>query len=170
MGFSALDGLVMATRPGEMDPGALLHLIEAHGHDAKSLTRLLYKESGLLGLSGESEDMRVLLASARPEAKLAIALYVERAARTVASLAVTLGGLDMIAFTGGVGENSAPIRAAILDQLAFLGVEVDPAKNEMNAARFEAVGAQIALAVVPAEEERVIAAATVALNTFCENL
>lgn len=163
MGFSALDGLVMATRPGEMDPGALLHLIEAHGHDAKSLTKLLYKDSGLLGLSGESEDMRVLLASPRPEAKLAIAVYVERAARTVASLAVTLGGLDMIAFTGGVGENSAPIRAAILDQLAFLGVDIDAAKNTTNAARFEATGAPIALAVVPAEEERVIAAATVAL-------
>lgn len=163
MGFSALDGLVMATRPGEMDPGAILHLIEAHGYDAKALVKLLYKESGLLGLSGESEDMRVLLSSPRSEAKLAIAVYVERAARAVASLAVTLGGLDMIAFTGGVGENSAPIRAAILDQLTFLGVEVDPVMNEMNAARFEAQGSHIALAVVPAEEERVIATATVAL-------
>jgi acetate kinase len=107
--------------------------------------------------------MRVLLASARPEAKLAIAVYVERAARTVASLAVPLGGLDMIAFTGGVGENSPPIRAAILAQLGFLGVAVDPALNAMNAARFEADTSHIALAVVPAEEERVIAAATVAL-------
>jgi acetate kinase len=121
MGYSTLDGLIMGTRPGTLDPGLLIALMQDEGLDAKALERLLYKESGLLGLSGLSNDMKVLLDSDDPRAKMAVAHYVQGAAKQAAGLAVTLGGVDAIIFTAGVGENAARVREMIMAQLAFLG-------------------------------------------------
>ena len=138
MGFSALDGLVMSTRPGAVDPGALLHLLRC-GMDVETLAEVLYHRSGLLGLSGISGDMRVLLASKDPAAREAIDVYIRRIVRETGGLVAMLGGMDCLVFTGGVGENAEPIRRAVLDGLAWLGL-----------------GEQQVL-VIPTDEERVIA-------------
>ena len=110
MGFTALDGLMMGTRCGTIDPGVLLHLMEFHGMDAAGMTKLLYKESGLLGVSGISQDMRALLDSPAPEAAEAVDLFCYRIARELGSLAAALGGLDALVFTAGIGEHAAPVR------------------------------------------------------------
>ena len=138
MGFTALDGLVMGTRTGSIDPGVLLYLMEERGLTLQGLTELLYKKSGLLGVSGLSSDMRTLLASGAPEAKLAIDLYVYRAAREIGSLAAALGGLDALVFTGGIGEHAAPVREAIAGASRWLGeflVSVVPTNEEEMIAR-----------------------------------
>jgi acetate kinase len=122
MGFTALDGLPMGTRSGSIDPGLVLHLLSERGMDAEAVSRLLYKQSGLLGLSGISSDMRDLLASDAPEAGFAVDFFVDRCARAVGSLAVSLGGLDALVFTGGIGENAAEIRGAIAARLAWLNI------------------------------------------------
>lgn len=121
MGYSTLDGLIMGTRPGALDPGLLIALMQDEGMGVKELETLLYKESGLLGLSGLSNDMKVLLDSDDPRAAMAVAHYVRAAAKQAAGLAVSLGGVDAIVFTAGVGENAAPVRERIMAQLAFLG-------------------------------------------------
>ena len=138
MGFTALDGLVMGTRTGTIDPGVLLYLMDERGMTVHGLTELLYRKSGLLGVSGLSSDMRTLLESKDEAAKLAIDLYVYRAAREIGSLAAALGGLDALVFTGGIGEHAAPVRDAICGASRWLGgfaVEVVPTNEEEMIAR-----------------------------------
>ncbi len=159
MGFSALDGVAMGTRPGQLDPGVLLYLMD-QGMDGAALTRLLYKESGLKGLSGESNDMRALLASGSAAAKQALDYYVHRIRHEIGALAADLGGLDGLVFTGGVGENAAPIRARVLDGLAFLGLVLDVKANTAGAAEIS-TGTARAL-VIATDEERIIARAVAA--------
>jgi acetate kinase len=121
MGFSTLDGMMMGTRPGALDPGVLLHLLDEYKMTPQELRELLYHGSGLKGVSGFSQDMKALLASKRPEAKEAVALYCHSAAKQLAALLPSLGGLDMLVFTGGIGENASEIRERIYEQLAWLG-------------------------------------------------
>ena len=158
MGFSALEGLCMGTRPGQVDPGVLLYLMKEEGMGYEALTRLLYKESGMLGLSGISHDMRALLGSDAPEADEAIAYYCTRLAREIGAMAAVLGGFDALVFTGGVGENAAPIRARALEGLGFLGLTLDKDANATNAERIGA--GPVPILVLPTDEEQVIARAT----------
>ena len=132
MGFTAVDGLVMGTRTGNLDPGVLLYLMEQKGMDVKALTNLLYKQSGLLGVSGISQDMRELLASEAPEAREAVDLYCYRAAREVGSLAAAAGGIDALVFTGGIGEHAGFVRARIVEQCAWLGATLDASANDRH--------------------------------------
>lgn len=157
MGFTALDGLMMATRPGSLDPGVLLYLMDHKGMDVTQLNRLLYHQSGLLGVSGLSADMRALLASDAPAAAEAVELFCYRAAREIGSLMAALGGLDAIVFTAGIGEHSAPVRARIADLLGWTGLRLDAARNAEHAVRIETADSTIALAVVPTDEEGMIA-------------
>ena len=163
MGFTALDGLPMGTRPGQLDPGVVLHLIAEKGMTAAEVTRLLYHDAGLKGLSGVSNDMRVLLASDDPAATLAIDHFAWRCGLHAGQLAAALGGLDAFVFTAGIGENSAPIRARIAERLAWLGAELDPAANEAGAACISTPASRVALLVVPTDEELMIARHTLAL-------
>ncbi len=157
MGFSALDGLVMGTRPGSLDPGVLLYLIDRHGMDARALERLLYQESGLLGVSEISGDLRVLLASGDPRAQHAVDLFVYRLGRELGSLAAALGGLDALVFTGGIGEHAAPIRARVCRDAEWLGVALDEDANNVHAPRISAPGARASAWVVASDENGVIA-------------
>ncbi|MCU4655148.1 acetate/propionate family kinase [Roseibacterium sp. SDUM158016] len=157
MGFSALDGMPMGTRCGQLDPGVILHLL-AQGMDAEAITTLLYRESGLKGLSGLSHDMRTLLASDMKEAAEAIDYYVFRLTREIGAMAAVLGGVDALVFTGGIGENSPEIRARALSGLDFLGLAVDPDANGSSATRIDA--GPVPVFVLPTDEERVIARAT----------
>ncbi len=163
MGFTALDGLPMATRPGQMDPGVVLYLIDQKGMSSGEVTDLLYRNSGLKGLSGISGDMRELLASDDPRAALAIDHFVHRCSLNAGMLAAALGGLDAIVFTAGVGENSAPVRARIAERLAWLGVEYDPAANEAGAISISKATSRVLLHVLPTDEELMIARHTFAL-------
>jgi acetate kinase len=157
MGFTALDGLPMGTRCGALDPGVLLYLMERHGQDARALEKLLYQESGLLGLSGISSDMRTLLASADPRAATAIDVFVYRIGRELGSLAAALGGLDALVFTGGIGENAAAIRARVCRDAAWLGLELDETANNAGWPRISAPGSRVTGLVIPTNEERMIA-------------
>ncbi|HVL76838.1 MAG TPA: acetate/propionate family kinase [Noviherbaspirillum sp.] len=161
MGFSALDGLVMGTRSGSLDPGVLLYLMQ-RGWSAERLEQLLYRECGLRGVSGISADMRTLRASEAPEAKLAIDLFIHRLVRECGALAACLQGLDLIAFTGGIGEHDAALRARTCDALAWLGVRIDRAANAAAdgsaAAPVHAAGSGVEIWVVPTDEGRVAAA------------
>lgn len=161
MGFTAVDGLMMGTRTGNLDPGVLLYLMEEKGMDARALTRLLYKESGLLGVSGISQDMRTLLASDAPEAKEAVDLFCYRIARELGSLAAAAGGLDAIVFTGGIGEHAVEVRTKVAELSAWMGVKLDAEANARSASRIEAADSGIALAVVPTDEQLMIARYTV---------
>lgn len=157
MGFSALDGLPMGTRCGQLDPGVVLWLMQAEGMDVAEITHLLYCESGLKGLSGLSHDMRVLAAAGTPEAARAIDYFVFRARREIGAMAAVLGGLDALVFCGGIGENSAPIRARLCEGMDWLGLTLDAAANE---ARAEEIGhGRVRVLVIPTNEERVIARA-----------
>jgi acetate kinase len=159
MGFSALDGMPMGTRCGQLDPGVILHFL-AEGMDVDEITTLLYKESGLKGLSGLSHDMRTLLGSDLKPASEAVDYYVFRLTREIGAMAAVLGGIDALVFTGGIGENSSEIRARALEPLGFLGLAVDP---EANAANATGIGAgAVPVLVLPTDEERVIARATAA--------
>ncbi|HQZ01389.1 MAG TPA: acetate/propionate family kinase [Thauera sp.] len=161
MGFTALDGLMMGTRTGSLDPGVLLYLMEEKGMNARALTNLLYKESGLLGVSGISQDMRTLLASDAPEAKEAVDLFCYRIARELGSLAAAAGGLDALVFTGGIGEHAAPVREKVAKLAAWMGLKIDAAANLDHAHRIDTADSRIAVAVVPTDEERMIARYTV---------
>ncbi|MCC6642915.1 MAG: acetate/propionate family kinase [Deltaproteobacteria bacterium] len=163
MGFTALDGLVMGTRPGALDPGVLLYLMDEHAMDSRALSRLLYHESGLLGVSGVSSDMRVLLASDAPEAQEAVDLFVYRIGREIGSLAAALGGLDALVFTAGIGENAAPIRAAVCRGAEWLGVTLDADANARAAPCISAAGSRASAWIVPTDENRMIARHTYAL-------
>ena len=131
--------------------------------DAKALTRLLYKESGLLGVSGISQDMRVLLDSAAPEAREAVDLFCYRIVREIGSLAAALGGLDALVFTGGIGERGAQVRRQVGDQLGWLGVGLDSAANEANAPKISAKDSRVDVCVIPTNEEWIIARHTAEL-------
>lgn len=163
MGFTAVEGLVMGTRTGSLDPGVLLYLMDEKGMDAKALTTLLYKESGLLGVSGISQDMRTLLDSGAPEAREAVDLFCYRIARELGSLAAAAGGLDALVFTGGIGEHAAPVREKVAALSGWLGVALDAQANARHAQRIESADSKVAVAVVPTNEERMIARYTVEL-------
>lgn len=162
MGFSTLDGVPMGTRTGSLDPGVLLYLLDHHKLSLKDLETLLYKESGLKGLSGLSNDMRTLLASDAPAAKEAVEYFVHHCARMVASLATAAGGLDALVFTAGIGERSAVIRARIVGKLEWLGLAVDAAANERSATVISTPASRAKVLVVPTNEERCIAEAVAA--------
>ena len=157
MGFTAVDGLPMGTRCGAIDPGVILYLIDQHGMDARAIEKLIYQQSGLLGVSGVSSDMRELLASDEPGARLAVALYVYRIGRELGSLAAALGGLDALVFTGGIGENSAVIRERVCREAAWLGVDLDEAANQAGGPLISTVSSKTAAWVVPTNEELMIA-------------
>ncbi len=163
MGFSTLDGLMMGTRCGALDPGVLLYLLRSEGLDAAALGELLYDRSGLLGVSGISSDMRTLLSSGRPEAAEAIELYCYRIVREIGSLAAALGGLDALVFTGGVGENAAPIRAMVCAGTRWLGVDLDDSANARHGPCLTDPGSPVTAWVIPTDEELVIARHTLAL-------
>ena len=157
MGFTAIDGLMMGTRTGAIDPGVLLYLIDEKGMGSAELTRLLYKESGLLGVSGISQDMRTLLASDQPEAAEAIDLYCYRIVREIGSLATAIGGLDALVFTGGIGEHAAEIRHRVCESLGWLGAELDGTANSADAIRISTAASKLDLLVLPTNEEWMIA-------------
>ena len=156
MGFTALDGLPMGTRPGQLDPGVVLYLLQ-RGMSTEAVQTLLYKDCGLKGLSGVSNDVRDLLASAEPRARLAIDYFVYRIARELGAFAAVLGGLDALVFTAGIGENSPAIRKAILERSAWLGFEVDAAANEENRSTITSSTSKLPAFVVPTNEELIIA-------------
>jgi acetate kinase len=158
MGFTALDGIMMGTRPGALDPGILLYLMRAKGYDADRLERLLYQESGLLGVSGISADVGTLLASSQTDAGEALELFAFLVARHTAALTATLGGLDRFVFTGGIGENASQIRRMVADRLAWLGADLDDRANHDGKADISRPGAKLRLQVIPTDEEAVIAA------------
>jgi acetate kinase len=157
MGFTALDGLPMGTRPGSLDPGVLLYLMAQHHMDARSIEDLLYHRSGLLGVSGLSSDMRTLLASDSPRAKQAVDLFVYRIGRELGSLAAALGGLDALVFTGGIGENAAEIRARVCRDAAWLGLQLDEAANRAGGPRISQPAGAVSAWVVPTDENLMIA-------------
>jgi acetate kinase len=163
MGFTPLDGLPMGTRPGQIDPGVLLHLIMQKGMEPGAVQDLLYRDSGLKGISGVSNDMRELLASASPSAALAIDYFVYRVGLHAGMLAAALGGVDAFVFTAGVGENSAPIRARIAEKLRWLGAELDDAANAAVKSKISTPQSRVALYVVPTDEELMIARHTLAV-------
>ena len=157
MGFSTLDGVPMATRCGALDAGVVLHLIQQRGLAPDAVEDMLYQRSGLLGVSGISADSRTLLASPAPEAREALDLFAFRIAGEVARLATTLGGLNGIVFTAGIGEHQPAVREAVCRRLAWLGVALDPAANAGNAGVVGAAESRVAVLVVPTDEEQVIA-------------
>ncbi|MDX1540066.1 MAG: acetate/propionate family kinase [Geminicoccaceae bacterium] len=157
MGFSALDGLVMARRSGALDPGVILYLMREHGFGHDDLSRLLYEESGLLGVSGISSDMRTLLESDDPRANDAVELFVYRIGRELGSLAAALGGLDALVFTGGIGEGAAPIRAMVSERASWLGVVLDRSANDAGGPSISAPESRTGVWVIPTDEELVIA-------------
>jgi acetate kinase len=157
MGFTALDGLPMGTRSGSLDPGVILYLMQELKMDADAIESLLYRESGLLGVSGVSSDMRELLESSDPQAKLAIDLFVYRISRELGSLAAALEGLDAIVFTAGIGERAAMIRHAVCRQAAWLGVELDRAANTAHGPRISTTSSHVAAWAIATNEELMIA-------------
>jgi acetate kinase len=157
MGFTALDGLPMGTRCGELDAGVVLHLIQQKGMSAEELVNLLYRRSGMLGLSGISSDFRELLASDDPRARFAVDVFCYRVAGHIASLAAALGGLDGIVFTAGVGENAAPVRSAICRACSWLGLELDEAANREHKERISTPNSRVAAYVIKTDENLMIA-------------
>jgi acetate kinase len=157
MGFTAVEGLMMGTRSGSLDPGVILYLLDEKKMDARAIERLIYQQSGLLGVSGLSSDMRALLGSADPRAGRAVDLFVYRIRRELGSLAAALGGLDALVFTAGIGENAAPIRERICRDAAWLGVDVDADANARGGPRISAAGSRASAWVIPTNEELMIA-------------
>ena len=157
MGFSALDGLVMGTRCGQLDPGVILYLLQYENMNAHDLETLLYQESGLLGVSGISNDVRDLMASDDPAAKTALELFVYRVVRETGSLAAACGGLDAFVFTAGIGERSPEIRAAICEQLDWLGLELDERANRLGELKISTDTSPVSIWILPTFEELMIA-------------
>jgi acetate kinase len=157
MGFTAVDGLPMGTRCGAIDPGVILYLMDQRGMDARAIEKLIYNQSGLLGVSGISSDMRTLLASSDPRAKLAVDLYLYRIRRELGSLAAALGGLDAMVFTAGIGENAGLVRERVCRDAAWLGVELDPAANGGGGPRISDEASRVSVWVIPTNEELMIA-------------
>jgi len=163
MGFTAVDGLPMGTRCGNLDPGVLLYLMDELGMDARAIETLIYKQSGLLGVSGVSSDMRALLESDDGRARFAIELFCYRLGRELGSLAAAAGGIDALVFTAGIGEHAPAIRESLCRQAAWLGVTLDPAANQAGGPRISAAGSAVSAWVVPTNEELMIARHTVAV-------
>ena len=163
LGFSTLDGLIMGTRCGPIDPGLILHIMESKGFGVKEMTNLLYKESGLLGVSGISQDMRTLVASDKPEAKEAIELFCYRIVRELGSLAAAAGGLDAIVFTGGIGEHNPGLRSNICKQASWQGISLNEEANKSGEHRISAADSAVDVFVIPTNEEWMIARHTQAL-------
>jgi acetate kinase len=157
MGFTAVEGLPMGTRSGSLDPGVILYLMDQRGMDARAIEKLIYTQSGLLGVSGLSSDMRTLLASENPQAKLAVDLFLHRIRRELGSLAAALGGLDAIVFTGGIGENAPVIRSRVCRDAAWLGVDIDEAANTAGRGCISTGSSRVAVWVIPTNEELMIA-------------
>jgi acetate kinase len=153
----------MGTRCGALDPGVVLYLMDARGMTVAQVTDLLYHKSGLLGISGLSSDMRDLLASDAAGAREAVELFVYRIGRELGSLAASLGGLDVLVFTGGIGEHAAPIRAAVCRQAEWLGARLDERANELGGPRISASDSPVAVWMVPTDEELMIARHTASL-------
>ncbi|WP_167647657.1 acetate/propionate family kinase [Mameliella alba] len=165
MGFSALDGLPMGTRSGQLDPGVVLYLMDSEGMNATEISELLYRRSGLLGLSGISSDMRTLLASDDPRAREAVDYFCFRIRRELGGLAAALEGLDAVVFTGGIGENAAPVRAQVCRGLRWIGIELDEARNVANETVISSDMSRVRVLVIPTNEELVIARAAMDLGT-----
>ncbi len=159
MGFTPTGGLVMGTRTGDLDPGVLLYLLTNHGLDAAALSELVNKRSGLLGVSGTSGDMRDLLdrADTDPQARIAIDLFCYTARKYIGALAVVLGGVDTLVFTGGIGERAAPVRESICAELAFLGVTLDAERNAAHAPIISHAAGAVTIRVLPTDEDLMIA-------------
>jgi acetate kinase len=157
MGFTALDGLPMSRRCGNLDPGAILYLMQEKGMTAAEVSNLLYNESGLFGVSGISDDMRTLLASSDPSAKEAVALFVYRIGRELGSMAAALDGLDALVFTAGIGEHAAEIRRRVCEDAAWLGVDLDQSANLVGGARIARPGSRTSAWVIPTDEDLMIA-------------
>src|SRR5262245_20935168 len=156
-GFTALDGLCMGTRPGALDPGVILYLLQTLGMTVKEVETILYKRSGLLGISGVSNDMRDLLVSREPRARLAVDYFVYRAAKEIGALAAVLGGIDGLVFTAGIGENSAEIRRRICESSAWLGIQLDAEANAAKGPRISSPASRVSAWVIPTNEEVMIA-------------
>ena len=163
MAFTAIDGLCMGTRPGSLDAGVVLYLFQNRGLSAKEVETILYKKSGLIGISGISNDMRDLLGREEPEAKLAVDYFVYRVAKEIGALTAVLGGVDAIVFTAGIGENSPEIRRRICEASAWLGIQLDPQKNNKKATRISTTDSKVSVWVIPTNEELMIARHTGAL-------
>jgi acetate kinase len=161
MGFTAVDGLVMGTRCGAIDPGVILYLMDTYSMDARAIETLIYRQSGLLGVSGISSDMRTLRASSDPAAAEAIALFNYRIVREIGSLAAALDGIDGLIFTGGIGENDAATRAAVCGGCRWLGLELNDARNKDAASRISADTSRIPAWIIPTDEERMVARHTI---------
>jgi acetate kinase len=157
LGFSTIDGLMMGTRCGNLDPGVVLHLMETKGLSIKDMTRILYKESGLLGVSGISQDMRTLLASDKPEAEEAVKLFCYRIVRELGSLVAAAGGLDALVFTGGIGEHAAEVRRRVCEQSEWLGIRLDPEANARHDIVISAGDSSVDVLVIPTNEEWMMA-------------
>jgi acetate kinase len=157
LGFTALDGLCMGTRPGSVDPGVILYLFQNLGLSAKEVETILYKKSGLLGISGISNDMRDLLTSTEPAARLAVDYFVYRAAKEIGALTAALGGIDGLVFTAGIGENSAEIRKRICEASAWLGIDLNQDANTRKQPRISRAGSRVSAWVIPTNEELIIA-------------
>jgi acetate kinase len=157
LGFTALDGLCMGTRPGSVDPGVILHLFQTMGLSAAEVEKLLYKQSGLLGISGISNDMRDLIDNPDPAARLAVEYFVYQAAKLIGALASVLGGVDALVFTAGIGEHSAEIRRRICEASAWLGVTLNPTANAAHETRISAADSRVSAWMIPTNEELMIA-------------
>ena len=163
LGFTALDGLCMGTRPGSLDPGVVLYLFQTLGLSAKEVETILYKKSGLLGISGISQDMRDLLASDEPQARLAVDYFIYRAVKEIGALAAVLGGIDGLVFTAGIGENEVEIRRRICEASAWLGIELEEEANTNKRTRISTASSQVSVWVIPTNEELMIARHTALL-------
>ncbi|SPF34127.1 Acetate kinase [Syntrophobacter sp. SbD1] len=163
MGFSAVEGLPMGTRCGSIDPGVLIYLIDNHGFDARALNELIYKQSGLLGVSGISSDMRELLSSRDPRASEAVDLFVYRIVREMGSLAAALSGLDAVVFTGGIGEHASEIRSRVCNDSGWLGIVLDEEANNKGGPRISRTDSPVSAWVIPTDEELMIARHTLSL-------
>ena len=167
-GFTALDGLCMGTRPGAIDPGVVLFLFQGLGLSAQEVETVLYRKSGLLGISDISSDMRALLESNDPGARLAIDYFVYRATKEIGALAAVLGGIDALVFTAGIGENSPEIRQRICESSAWLGIELDAKANEQGGPLISSSASRVSVWVIPTDEELMIASHTGALLGLVE--
>ncbi len=164
MGFSALDGLPMGTRCGQLDPGVLLYLMDEEGMDAQAISDLLYKRSGLLGLSEVSNDMREILATPTQAAREAVDYFVFRVRRELGALAAALGGLDALVFCGGIGENAAEIRARVCEDMGWFGIELDAGRNAENGFELSTQFSRVRVLRIPTNEEAVLARAAARLS------